>query len=139
MVFLPLLNMKRRVFFCFVGCLPVNRGFFFVCEPCARKPCSENNFAFNYHFRCFIILSRCFKKMSVVKNHLSNPKPGHTTGRSDRGGARRGNGAARGWIGRDAVRSIRQEDNPRSCPPANREHSLERLFGSTNNLIRIQN
>ena len=68
--------------------------------------------------------------------NLSNPKPGHTTGRSDRGGAPRGNGEARGWIGRDAVRSIGQEDNPRSRPPGNREHYLERLFGSTNCLIR---
>ena len=73
---------------------------------------------------------------TTVLEDLSNPKPGHTTGGSGRGGARRSNGAARGWIGRDAVRSIRQEDNPRSCPPANREHSLERLFGSTNSLIR---
>ena len=31
---------------------------------------------------------------------LSNPKPGHTTGGSGRGSARRGNGPARGWIGR---------------------------------------
>ena len=69
---------------------------------------------------------------------LSNPKPRYTMGGSGRGNARRGNGAARGWKGRDAGRSIQQNDNPGSCPPANREHFLERFcFGSTNNLIRI--
>ena len=68
--------------------------------------------------------------------HLSNPKPGHTTGRSGRGGARRGGGAGRSWVGRDAVGSIRPGDNPPSCPPANREHCPERLCGSTNSLIR---
>ena len=64
-------------------------------------------------------------------NFQSNPKPGHTTG-----GSGRSTGAAQGWIGRDAARYIRQEDDPRSCPPANREQFLERLFGSTNSLIR---
>ena len=59
---------------------------------------------------------------------LLNPKTEHTTGGSGRGGARLGNEAARGCIGRHALRSIRQEDYSRSRPPANREHSLERLF-----------
>ena len=62
---------------------------------------------------------------------LSNPKPGHTTGRSGRVGARRGGEGGRGWVGRDAVGSIRPGDNPPSCPPANRGHCPGRLFGST--------
>ena len=44
--------------------------------------------------------------MSRVVKSLSNPKPGHTTGRSGRGGARRGGEGRRGWVGRDAVGSI---------------------------------
>ena len=36
----------------------------------------------------------------------------------------------RGWLGRDAVGSIRE--NPPSCPPANRRHCPGRLFGSAN-------
>ena len=76
----------------------------------------------------------------VERRHLSNQKPGRTTSGSGRGGAQRSKGAARGRIGWDAVSSIRPEDNPRSCPPANREHFLERLFGSTNRLTcRIPN
>ena len=51
--------------------------------------------------------------MKTVYKNSSNPKPGHTTGGSGQGGARRGNRAARSWIGQDAVRSIRQEDNIR--------------------------
>ena len=38
----------------------------------------------------------------------SNPKPGHTAGRSGRGGARRGLREEQGWVGRDAVGSIWQ-------------------------------
>ena len=72
--------------------------------------------------------------LNAIILNLPSPKPGHTTGRSGRGGARRGSRAARGWIGRHAVGSIRQENNPRSCPPANQEHSLESVSGSTNNL-----
>ena len=64
--------------------------------------------------------------------HLSNPKPGHTTGRSARGGARRGGEAGWGWVERDAVGSIRPGGNPPSCPPANRRHCPGRHFGSTN-------
>ena len=48
--------------------------------------------------------------VSYRKENLSNPKPGHTTGRWGRGGARRGGGAGQGWVGRDAVGSIRQGD-----------------------------
>ena len=59
---------------------------------------------------------------------LSNPKPGHTTGRSSRGGARRGGGAAgRGGAGagRDAVGSIWPGDNPPSFPPAKKKIVLD--------------
>ena len=52
--------------------------------------------------------------------YLPSPKPGHTTGRSGRGGARRGGGVGRGWVGRDVVGSIGPGDNPPFCPPANR-------------------
>ena len=68
--------------------------------------------------------------------YLLNPKPGHTSGRSGRGGARPGSGAERGWVGRDAVGSIRPGDNPPSCLPAIWEQCPERLFGSTNSILR---
>ena len=71
--------------------------------------------------------------------NLSNPKPGHATGRSGRGGARQGGWAGWGWVGEDAVGSIRPRDNPPSCLSANRENSPGRYFGMTNSLIRIQN
>ena len=71
--------------------------------------------------------------------YLSNPKPGHTTGWSGRGGAQRGGGAERSWVGRDAVGSIRPGDNPPSCPPAYREQCPERYFGHTNSLISTYN
>ena len=45
---------------------------------------------------------------------LSNPKPGHATGRSGRGGARRGGGAGRGWgrTGRRWVDPARRQPLP---------------------------
>ena len=51
---------------------------------------------------------------SQTNNNRSNQKPGHTTGRSGRGGARRGGEGERGRVGRDAVGSIRPGDNPPS-------------------------
>ena len=65
-------------------------------------------------------------------NYLSNPKHGHTTRRSGRGGARRGGEGERGWVGRDAVESIRPADHPPSCSAANRRHCPGRVFGSMN-------
>ena len=62
---------------------------------------------------------------------IQNPD---TIGQSVRGGARQGGGSGRGWVGRDAVESIRPGNNPPSCPPANREDCSELLFGSTNSL-----
>ena len=53
-----------------------------------------------------------------------------------RGGARRGGEAVRVRVGRNAVGSIRLGGNPPSDPPADRKHCPERLFGSTNSLIR---
>ena len=44
------------------------------------------------------------------------------SGRSSRGGARRGGEERRGWVEQDAIGTIRPEDNPPSCPPANRRH-----------------
>ena len=66
-------------------------------------------------------LKRPFARKNKKKSYLLNPKPGHTMGRSGRGGARRGGGAGRGWLGLGAVGSIRPGDNPPSCHPANRE------------------
>ena len=43
------------------------------------------------------------------------------------------------WVGRGAVGSILPGDNTPSCPFANREHCPERLFGSTNSIIRTEN
>ena len=82
-------------------------------------------------------LSFFFVASELTCQSLSNPKPGHTTGRPGRGGARRGSRAERGRVERDAVGSIRPGDNPPSCSPANREHCPERIFGSTNSLVRV--
>ena len=53
----------------------------------------------------------------LINIHLSNPKPGDTTGGSGWSGARRGGGADRGWAGRDADGSVRPENNLPSRPP----------------------
>ena len=52
--------------------------------------------------------------------NLSNPKPGHSTGGSGRGGARRDGGAGRGRAGRDADGSVRLGYNRPSYPPDDR-------------------
>ena len=67
--------------------------------------------------------------MQGMSGNLWNPKPGHITGRSSRGGARRGSEGGRGWIGRDAIASIRPGDNPPSCLPANCRNCPGRLVG----------
>ena len=69
--------------------------------------------------------------LNLKKKSFSNPKPGHTTGRSNRGGAWRSGEVGRGWVGRDAV-SIRLRNYPPSFLPANRRHCPGRLFESTN-------
>ena len=56
--------------------------------------------------------------------NLSNPKPGHTTGGSGRGGARRSGGACA--EGQDADGSVRPEDNHPFCPPGHRRQ----LYGT---------
>ena len=82
--------------------------------------------------RLLISVNPFFLQRMPGNINQSNPKPGHTTGRSSRGGARRNGEGGRGWVGRDAVESIRPGDNPPSCSPANRRHCPGRLFGSTN-------
>ena len=72
------------------------------------------------------------------KANQSNPKPGHTTGRSNRSGARRGGEVGRGWLGQDAVESIWPGDYPPSFPTANRRHCPGRFFESTNKRNPIQ-
>ena len=67
----------------------------------------------------------------------SNPKPGHTTGRSGRGGARQGGGAWRDYVGRDAVGTIRTGDKPLSCSPAYRKHCPERRLGNKKTFLFI--
>ena len=62
--------------------------------------------------------------------YLSNPKPGHTTGRSVE--AARGGEEGRVWGEQDAVGSIWPGDNPPACPPADRKHRPGCFFGSTN-------
>ena len=52
-------------------------------------------------------VKNCCGRPFTSTNNLSNQKSGHTTSGSGRGGARRSNGAAWGWIGRDALGSIR--------------------------------
>ena len=55
-------------------------------------------------------VTNCIKSANVDRiRYLPNPKPGHTTGRSGRGGAWRRGGAGRSWIGRDAVGRSGQE------------------------------
>ena len=61
------------------------------------------------------------------KSNLSNPKPGHTTDGSKRGGARRSGGVD--W---DASGSVGPGNNHPSCPRARRHLSCA-LFGSTKN------
>ena len=63
-------------------------------------------------------------KLYIIQCDLSNPKPGHTMGRSGRSGARRCGGTGRGWVGRDAVASIRPRDNPPCCPQAKQQNVL---------------
>ena len=43
------------------------------------------------------------------KNNMSNPNPRYTTGEFGRGGARRGGGALRGWVKREADGLFAQE------------------------------
>ena len=63
-----------------------------------------------FHFDCQTAEDNCFGQY-----HLSNPKPGHTTGGSGRGGARRGGGAGPGRVG--PVRAgRRQNSSPRGQP-----------------------
>ena len=61
----------------------------------------------------------------LFQQDLSNAKHEHTTGRLGRGGAWEGGGSGRGWVGHDAVESIRPKNNPRSSLPAKRRHCLE--------------
>ena len=57
--------------------------------------------------------------------NLSSPKPGHTTGGSGRGGARRGGGAGRGRAAQDADGTARPGDNcPVQPPKASYKHVL---------------
>ena len=70
-------------------------------------------------------------KRNFIQTDVSNPKPGHTSGPSGRGAARRGGKEGRGWVERHAVGSIRPRNNPPSCTPANRSHCPGRLFGKT--------
>ena len=58
---------------------------------------------------------------AMLFTHVSNPKPGHTTGRSGRGGARREGGAGRGWAGWDADGSVCPGDNRPSYLPDDRK------------------
>ena len=60
---------------------------------------------------------------------LSNPKSGHTTGKSSRGGAKRGGDAGRDRARPDADGSVRQGHNRPSCPPGHRRQ-LSRTFFS---------
>ena len=52
-----------------------------------------------------------------MEEHLSSPKPGHTTGGSGRRGARQGGGARRGRAAQDADGSGGPEANRPSSPP----------------------
>ena len=61
-------------------------------------------------------------KFLTYLSNLSNLKPGHTTGRSGRDGARRSGEREQGWVGRDVVGSFRPGNNPSSCSPAYRIH-----------------
>ena len=74
---------------------------------------------------------------SCSQQDLSNPKPGHTTGRSGRGGAWRGGEGGRGWVGRDAVGSIRPGDNTTLPLPLQRieETVLEVSSEARNNKV----
>ena len=58
--------------------------------------------------------------MQGISGSLSNPKPGHTTGGSDRGGTWRGGGAGRGWAGRGRRRVGPPGGQPTLLLPARR-------------------
>ena len=56
------------------------------------------------------------------------PKPGHTTGRSGQGGARRGGGEGRGVAGRDADELVCRGNNCPSCSPEDRRQLFRTTF-----------
>ena len=61
------------------------------------------------------------RDQAFCSEHLSNPKPRHTMGRSGRGGARRDVEAKRGRAGRDADGSVNPEDNHPSSTSGHRK------------------
>ena len=70
----------------------------------------------------------------ITTFRIQNPD----TPRAGRVGAAHGEAAGRGGarVGRDAVMSIRPGDNPSLLPSSESRKCFERLFGSTNSLIR---
>ena len=73
------------------------------------------------------------KRFDIILDffNLANPKSRHTTGRAGRGGARRGGGAGRGLVGRDAIWPIWPWDNPLSCLPAKRRKNCRHVSSGT--------
>ena len=69
----------------------------------------------------YMLLQFAAKTICEINSHLSNPKPGHTTGGSRQGGARRAGGAERGRAGRDADGLVRPEEHLPSSPPKHRK------------------
>ena len=68
----------------------------------------------------------------INRIHLSSPKPGHTTGGSGQGGARREGGAGRDRAGRDADKSVRQGSTVLHTPQGIEQTCPERLLRITN-------
>ena len=87
------------------------------------KSCSVYTFASIQCFFCAILIScTAFQTVFFFRASSFFSRRPYISGRSSRGGARRGGEERRGWVEQDAIGTIRPEDNPPSCPPANRRH-----------------
>ena len=71
-------------------------------------------------YNCPCIFSEARRYEILFKPYLSSPKPGHTTGGSGRGGARRDGGVGRRRARQDADGTVRPRDNRPSYPPDDR-------------------
>ena len=102
-----------------------------LCKPFSCKACpgirifvepqtGDRNVPLGIYSNCF--WPQTFNFLCFAKNtiRLSSPKPGHTTGGSGRGGARRDGGAGRERSGWDADESVRPEYNRPSYPSDDR-------------------
>ena len=88
-----------------------------VPPPCAAPSRAARGMSrfWNRQLRFLVAENRRCEDVRI--SHQSNPKPGHTSGRSGRGGTRRGGRAGRSRAGLDGDRSVRPGNNRPCCPP----------------------